>query len=100
MIDLDQKDAIALLADERKPSFSFEREIRLFQFQTWIYFPESEAMHRAAGLLAAAKLLEHIQEKTFSTPSLPAKLLKRLLENVDYISLYDAIFAPEGGLTQ
>jgi hypothetical protein len=39
---LDLNDTIDLLASEpsqRQPAFPFEREIRLYQFQTWIYFP-------------------------------------------------------------
>jgi hypothetical protein len=65
-------DIIRLLIGLREPSLPFEREIRLYELQTWVYFPDMASaiqeehqargrenpcadMPRAAVLLAAAR---------------------------------------------
>jgi len=71
----------------------YEREIRLSQFQTWIYFPDSAMdMVRLAGSLAAAKclcrrerkLLESFKERTHASIE-----VKRLLRDPIYRALFD-----------
>ena len=68
-------DTIRLLIGRREPAFPYEREIALFEFQTWIYLPycdffderpEVEAI--TARVLAAAKFLKHIEKQHLKTP--------------------------------
>jgi hypothetical protein len=92
---------ITLLIGDREPAFVYEREIRLFEFQTWIYFPGSRRDQRAARLLAGARFLEQIQQEKLHTDTLYARRLRQLLkQGNDYQKLYDKIFASSGGLTQ
>jgi hypothetical protein len=53
-----------------QPTFPYEREIRLYQFQTWIYFPEPEMeMVEMAGSLAAAKYLARREHQLVPRPT-------------------------------
>jgi hypothetical protein len=57
---LDIDDTIKLLATDprqRAASFPLEREIRLFQFKTWIYFPETEMVHMAGRIVGTLYLM-------------------------------------------
>jgi hypothetical protein len=60
--DLD--DCLELLLDARTEEFPHERVIRLFQFQTWIWYPSTKgyaAVH--AGRLAAAAILRKLEKE-------------------------------------
>jgi hypothetical protein len=103
---LDLNDTIDLLVSEpskRQPAFPFEREIRLYQFQTWIYFPR-DSMLKIAGRLAATKMLERIEKNYLASRAkrrINARRLAYLLENSDaYHALYDAVIARYGGWTK
>src|SRR5208282_5261265 len=63
----DLKDTIKLLAHERDERFEGERAICLFQFRTWIFFSDSEGAKYVhwAGLIAAVKLLEQMDDDHF-----------------------------------
>jgi len=63
----DLKDTITLLAHERDERFEGERAICLFQFRTWIFFSDSEGAKYVhwAGLIAAVKLLEQMDDDHF-----------------------------------
>src|SRR6266478_6936923 len=103
---LDLNDTIDLLASEpsqRQPAFPFEREIRLYQFQTWIYFPRDSKMLKIAGRLAATKMLERIEKDYLASRAkrrINSRRLEYLLENSVYRALYDAVIARYGGWTR
>jgi hypothetical protein len=58
------QDIIRLLIGGRAENFPNERAIRLYQFQIWTLFPNNRHF-RLAGLTAATKLLERIQDDIF-----------------------------------
>jgi hypothetical protein len=104
---LDLNDTIDLLASEsskRQAAFPFEREIRLCQFQTWIYFPRDSKMLKIAGRLAATKMLERIEKDYLASRGkrrITAHRLEDLLENSDdYRALYDAVIGRHGSWTR
>jgi hypothetical protein len=94
MAVLNLNDTILLLLGKREPRFPYEREIGLFQFQTWIYSPGFRKDQRAAKFLASAKFRRHIQEQKFGTRSLRVKILMQLLRDPDYKNLYNRIRMP------
>jgi hypothetical protein len=59
--------AVKLLAHQRDERFEGERAICLFQFQTWILFPDPDKAKYVhwAGLIAAVKLLEQMDDDHF-----------------------------------
>ena len=60
----DLEDCLELLLDARAEEFSHERVIRLFQFQTWIWYPYGRghaAIH--AGRIAAAAILRKLEKE-------------------------------------
>jgi hypothetical protein len=71
----------------------YEREIRLTQFQTWIYFPDPAMdMVRLAGSLAAAKCLCRRERKllsSFEERTNASIEVKRLLRDPIYRALFD-----------
>jgi hypothetical protein len=103
---LDIDDTVKLLVTDprqRAASFPFEREIRLFQFKTWIYFPEME-MVRMAGRIVATLYLMRLAQRipVESLRSIPEKLVsstdyQRLFKNADYQNLFDAVIGAYGG---
>ena len=62
------EDAISILTFQRKEKFEGERTIRLFQFRTWILFPDigQESYAKWAETIAAVKYLERIEENYFA----------------------------------
>lgn len=87
-------------APEKLP---FERAIRLFQFQTWIYFSDDLKMVEAAGKIAAAAFLRKLERG--STKKIPgmgrgmdvnSKVLIKLLKTQNYSCLYDEFFKEDG----
>jgi hypothetical protein len=59
------EDVVRLLTHARKETFNGERAVRLFQFQTWILYPDKPQYLKWAGLSAAAKLLDRMEENHF-----------------------------------
>jgi hypothetical protein len=88
-----------------QPAFPYEREIRLYQFQTWIYFPEPEMeMVEMAGSLAAAKYLarrEHqlVPHNVFAKEA-GSIVMKTLLKDAKYRELFDATIGEYGGWSE
>jgi hypothetical protein len=91
-----------------QPAFPYEREIRLYEFQTWIYFPEAEMeMVEMAGSLAAAKYLSRLEcqlvPRTLRFTKrrrLNSTELKRLLNDAKYRELFDATIGEYGGWSE
>jgi hypothetical protein len=85
---LDIDDTIELLVTDphqRPASFPFEREIRLFQFKIWIYFPETEMVHMAGRIVGTLYLMR-------LTSGIPVESLRptppRILSSTDYQRLF------------
>jgi hypothetical protein len=103
---LDIDDTVELLVTDprkRPASFPFEREIRLFQFKTWIYFPESE-MVRMAGRIVGTLYLMRLAHgiPVSSLRSVPEKIIstadyQRLFKDANYQSLFDEVIGAYGG---
>jgi hypothetical protein len=116
----DLEDAVTLLVREREENFEGERAIRLFQFHTWIMFPDSPLYSTWAGFLAAAKYLTRIEEEHFTDEEsarfaredrestlvnlrdMPPQTVNRILAlrsaNKAYRQIYDRFIARPGGL--
>src|ERR1700738_5725698 len=98
-MDFDPTEAIQLLvssAARSQQAFPYERQIRLCQFQTWIFFPEEPLdMVRMAGSLAAVKYL-NIRERellpTFAERATSTTELQRFLKDPIYKKLFDETF--------
>ena len=58
------KDIVNLLIGGRKEYFPNERAIKLYQFQVWVQHPDEQSV-KIAGVMAAAKILIHIQDDIF-----------------------------------
>lgn len=94
---------IDCLITSRPERFRFEREIRLFQFQTWTYFPDDYKIVDAAGRLAAAALLRAYERAHAKKPpgmsgyrEINSKILIGFLKDRRYGALYDALFRQNG----
>jgi hypothetical protein len=105
---LEIEDTVELLTSdpsERPEKFSHERAIRLFQFQTWIWFPSQKLYApKAAGQLAAATFLHDIERERFASKGPTRKRsfvtlgrLKTLMQDEEYSGLFNGIIAPLGG---
>jgi hypothetical protein len=91
------------LISNEPEKFPYERAIRLFQFQTWIYFSDDQRMADAAGKIAAAAFLRKLErEATKNIPGIGrgmdvnSKVLIKLLKTRDYGRLYDEFFKEDG----
>jgi hypothetical protein len=91
------------LTSNRPEKYLDERPISLFQFQTWIYFPDDENMVDTAGKLAAAAMLRKFERKnTNFIPGLgrrknvSSEVLIKLLKETEYGVLYNAFFGEDG----
>jgi hypothetical protein len=110
---------VSLLTHQRKEAFEGERAIRIFQFQTWILFPDDPAYAEWAGLIAAAKVLDQLDENIFvadkdaqireedlrtmvdlsDRPPQKIKRLQRLQrEHLSFRKIYDQFIGESGGL--
>ena len=103
MSSFDLEATLNCLISTEPEKFQYERAIRLFQFQTWIYFSNDRDMVDAAGKLAAAAFLRKIEHET--TKKLPgigrgrdinSKVLIKLLKTRKYSRLYDEFFKEDG----
>jgi hypothetical protein len=115
------RQAIKTIIGNIPEQFKGERAVRLFQLQTWILFPDRSnkddiLMVRAAAMIAAAKMLERIEDDIFDdekdahdhrgepfVENLPPQTLQRLnklLNLAEYRGIHDGVFAENGGLLQ
>jgi hypothetical protein len=105
-LEADQMDlspTVSLLISDpsrKKDAFPFQREISLFQFQTWIYFPRPlrSQMVKASSILAAARFLE-LRRKKLIPMNRRADLsgFKKLLNDAEYGRLFEATLCRKGG---
>jgi hypothetical protein len=64
-VQFDLDDTVQLLSGERDEEFCHERVIRLFQLQTWIWYPNTLKSAEDAALLAATTILQDLEFKKF-----------------------------------
>ena len=110
---------VELLIGEREEQFELERAIRLMEFRTWIYSPDTN-MPNIAGLMAAVLLLENVEDDIFfeeselaqrrsdpdawplidlsDKPNATLGRVAALRSNETYRALHDFIFASRGSL--
>ncbi len=122
LISFDFEETVRLLTNERDEAFEGERAIRLFQFRTWIFFPDTSKNDfvRHAGLIAAVKLLEQLEDDYFvdeeaerqnrqsdeqhaiNLNDRPPQTLKRIevlrRDSKAYRQIYDKLIGECGGL--
>jgi hypothetical protein len=103
------EDTTELLLGNREEKFQYERAIRLFQFQTWVFVPCFRTIEWA-GLIAAAKIARLIEIHEYlphpngepKFDDYPAITLERIVElqkkRPSYFRLYNKFIAPCGGL--
>lgn len=95
--------AINLLAFEREEQFWHERAITLYEFQTWTLFPEPRQSEpfSAAQLLAATILrqVEFERLKGKKPPFVGTRDMKRLLQDPEYLDVFENVLGPYGGPT-
>jgi hypothetical protein len=115
---------VELLTGEQNELFKFERAIRLLEFQTWIYWPETDAPQpqepNSAGLMAAVFVLEGIEDDIYlgeadfasrednygearlinlnDKPDATLYRINALRANQTYRKVHDYIFAARGAL--
>ena len=103
MNPFDLEATLNCLISSKPEKFQFERAIRLFEFQTWIYCSNDPHMVDAAGKLAAAAFLRKLEHET--TKKLPgmgrgryvnSKVFTKLLSTRKYSRLYDEYFREDG----
>jgi hypothetical protein len=101
-MSFDLNNTIELLVSDpsgSQPAFLYEREIRLYQFQTWIYCPDPSIVEMAAAV-CGAKYLDLLERKL--SPRLLSFVsnsdeLKRILNDPNYRELYDSTIGEYGG---
>ena len=100
---MDLGSAVKLLVSApsgKQDGFPFEREISLFQFQTWIYVPRPRhtEMVSASSTLAAARFLE-LRPRKVVPINRRANLreFKKLLSDPEYGGLFEATLCRKGG---
>jgi hypothetical protein len=91
------------LISNRPEKYLDERAISLFQFQTWIYFPDDKDMVDSAGKLAAAAMLRKFERKNTNVipgmgrgKNVSSEVLIKLLKETEYGLLYNAFFGEDG----
>jgi hypothetical protein len=99
-----------LLLPQNKEKFQYERGIRLFQFQAWVFVPSLQTTIWA-GQIAAAKVMRSIEIEEYlphrnGEPQFheyPSTTLKRIADlqqkSSTYRSVFNRFIAPYGGLT-
>jgi hypothetical protein len=103
MLDFDFDDAVELLSGEREEEFPHERVIRLFQLQTWIWYPNTTKSAEESARLAATTILHQLEFQKFpgrlAGPRTPITMncLHVLSKLDEYRELFDAVIAPGRG---
>jgi hypothetical protein len=99
-IDLDE--TATILIHESAES-RYVRAIRLFEFQTCLFYPQTFSVQkdvpiqRDARLLAALKLLEYLEARKLAATERNAISLRDLSKNRDYVEIFDKVILRSGG---
>jgi hypothetical protein len=102
--DLD--DCLELLLDARTEDFLHERVIRLFQFQTWIWYPYAKGRAAIdAGRLAAAAILRKLEKEhpwrglrgAGGSRQITLAKLQTLSQSDEYPGIFTEFIASGGG---
>ena len=102
----DVDDCFELLLDARKEAFRYERCIRFFQFQTWIWYcGKSGIAPRDAGRVAAAAILRNLEEDyrwhgsraCGGSSRITLWKLEKISQLNEYSAIFDKFIAPGGG---
>ena len=103
IMSFDVEAVLSGLISKEPEKFLYERTIRFFQFQTWIYFSDDERMVDAAGKLAAAAFMRKIERETAKkipgirrAVDVNSKVLIQLLNTRKYSRLYNEFFQEDG----
>jgi len=112
-------DIVSLLTQQREEAFDWEYAICFFQFQTWILFPDDTDLTNSAGLIAATRVLDQLDEDLFvndesarqeeeelrpaidfnQRPTLRINRLRRLQkEHRSFHKIYNHFISESGGL--
>jgi hypothetical protein len=76
---------------------AYLRAIRLFEFQIWLFYPEEMGVVRDARLLAALKLLEHIEKRILQANNKKELSWHDLSNDSDYVEVFEQVFLRSGG---
>jgi len=99
-IDLDET---ARILTRQNCESSYLRAIRLFEFQSCLFYPEAllarenTAFQRDARLLAALKLLESLETRILAASEKGAISWQDLTNDLDYVEIFEKIILPSGG---
>jgi hypothetical protein len=103
MSDFDLEDAVDLFSGVRGEEFPHERVIRLFQLQTWIWYPGNSRAVEDAARIAATQILHDLEFQKFPgrlgalEVNLTLDCLNVLSKSDEYRELFDAVIAPGRG---
>ena len=102
VLDLDE--TASLLTKSDVTTSTYIRAIRLFEFQTWLCCPQplrsAETLQKYARLLAAMKMLEHLERAIRIKEGEEFLSLKRLSGDPNYAEIFDMFVAKSGGWRQ
>lgn len=96
------EDIILMLVGEKEARFPPELAIKLFQLQTWVYFPEpQQKLWEVAGIMAACKWIEHYERQLEETDtSIPSRSDPEFVDvtfrNRNSRRLYNKFIADQG----
>lgn len=103
-MSLDLHDTARILTQRDAGASIYIRAIRLFEFQTWLLYPRStrsnKSIQKDARVLAAIKLLEHLEHKIRAATGEQFLSLKTLAANPDYAEIFDTVITKSGGWRQ
>lgn len=95
------RDYVRLLLGYREPEYLFERELRLFQMQSWVYLSDGGFDDlRSAGRIAAVHFLNKIEDqhdRSLRNRRGSSRRLVELFENEDYRAIFDDNIRVSGG---
>jgi hypothetical protein len=100
MIDLDE--TATILTSQNGESL-YLRAIRLFEFQTCLFYPETfaaekdTAIQKNARLLAVLKLLGYLEARILKATEQDTLSLCDLSKDGDYVEIFDKVFLRSGG---
>jgi hypothetical protein len=100
---LDLNETARILTRQNAGESLCMRAIRLFEFQTCLFYPESLSadeetdIQKGARLLAAMKLLELMEKRIRSTKNTTDISLRDIAEDPDSAEIFDKVIMRSGG---